>query len=135
MNSVRTITCKLPEKLAAQLDALARTERRSKSDFVREALDFHARQVARAAFSICFQPISSRVDFSVLAEREALRKLLRKYEDLPMSLADACLVRMAELTPGASDFTLDSHFRIERTAGNRSRSSCRNGRFVSFFRI
>jgi Arc/MetJ-type ribon-helix-helix transcriptional regulator len=34
-----TITCKLPEKLAAQLDALARTERRSKSDLVREALE------------------------------------------------------------------------------------------------
>jgi metal-responsive CopG/Arc/MetJ family transcriptional regulator len=34
-----TITCKLPEKLAAQLDALARTERRSKSALVREALE------------------------------------------------------------------------------------------------
>lgn len=34
-----TITCKVPEKLAAQLDALARTERRSKSAVVREALE------------------------------------------------------------------------------------------------
>jgi len=34
-----TITCKLPEKLAAQLEALARTERRSKSALVREALE------------------------------------------------------------------------------------------------
>ena len=34
-----TITCKVPEKLAAQLDALARTERRSKSALVREALE------------------------------------------------------------------------------------------------
>ncbi len=34
-----TITCKLPEKLAAQLDALARAERRSKSALVREALE------------------------------------------------------------------------------------------------
>ncbi len=34
-----TITCKVPEKLASQLDALARTERRSKSDLVREALE------------------------------------------------------------------------------------------------
>jgi Arc/MetJ-type ribon-helix-helix transcriptional regulator len=34
-----TITCKVPEKLAAQLDALARMERRSKSDLVREALE------------------------------------------------------------------------------------------------
>lgn len=34
-----TITCKVPEKLAAQLEALARTERCSKSDLVREALE------------------------------------------------------------------------------------------------
>jgi len=34
-----TITCKLPEKLAAELDSLARTERRSKSALVREALE------------------------------------------------------------------------------------------------
>jgi predicted DNA-binding protein len=34
-----TITCKLPEKLAAQLDSLARAERRSKSALVREALE------------------------------------------------------------------------------------------------
>jgi metal-responsive CopG/Arc/MetJ family transcriptional regulator len=34
-----TITCKVPEKLAAQLDALARAERRSKSAVVREALE------------------------------------------------------------------------------------------------
>jgi len=36
---MRTLTCKIPEKLAAQLDALARTERRSKSAVVREALE------------------------------------------------------------------------------------------------
>jgi predicted nucleic acid-binding protein len=60
------------------------------------------------------------VDFSVLGEREALRKLVQKYEDLPMSLADACLVRLAELTPGASVFTLDSHFRIYRKNGRQA---------------
>jgi uncharacterized protein len=54
------------------------------------------------------------VDFSVLREREALGKLIHKYEDLPMSLADACLVRLAELNPGASVFTLDKHFRLYR---------------------
>jgi len=54
------------------------------------------------------------VDFSMLRERQALWKLIRKYEDLPMSLADACLVRLAELNPGASVFTLDMHFRVYR---------------------
>jgi predicted DNA-binding protein len=34
-----TITCKLPEELAAQLDSLAREERRSKSAVLREALE------------------------------------------------------------------------------------------------
>jgi len=34
---MRTITCKVPENLAAELDSLARAERRSKSAVVREA--------------------------------------------------------------------------------------------------
>lgn len=34
-----TITCKVPERLAAALDAAARTERRSKSALLREALE------------------------------------------------------------------------------------------------
>ena len=34
-----TMTCKLPEKLASELETLARTERRSKSALVREALE------------------------------------------------------------------------------------------------
>ena len=59
------------------------------------------------------------VDFLVLREREALWKLIHKYEDLPMSLADACLVRLAELNPAASVFTLDSHFRVYRKHGRQ----------------
>jgi predicted nucleic acid-binding protein len=58
-------------------------------------------------------------DFSVLQEREALWKLIRKYEDLPMSLADACLVRLAETNSGASVFTLDTHFRVYRKNGRQ----------------
>ena len=59
------------------------------------------------------------IDFSVLGECDALWKLIRKYEDLPMSLADASLVRLAELNPGASIFTLDSHFRVYRKHGRQ----------------
>ena len=59
------------------------------------------------------------VEFSVLSERETLRKLIRKYEDLPMSLADACLVRLAEKHAGAVVFTLDAHFRIYRKHGRQ----------------
>jgi len=40
--------------------------------------------------------------------------LLRKYGDVPISLADACLVRMAELHDSSSIMTLDADFRIYR---------------------
>ena len=59
------------------------------------------------------------VDFPVVREQEALWKLIHKYEDLPMSLADACLVRLAELHPSASVFTLDRHFRTYRKNGRQ----------------
>ncbi len=60
------------------------------------------------------------VNFSVMEEREALQKLIHKYQDLPMSLADACLVRMAELSPGSTVFTLDQHFRVYRKNGRQT---------------
>jgi predicted nucleic acid-binding protein len=44
----------------------------------------------------------------------AVAVLLRKYGNIPMSLADACLVRMAELFEGSSILTLDAHFDIYR---------------------
>jgi predicted nucleic acid-binding protein len=40
--------------------------------------------------------------------------LLRKYADVPMSLADACLVRMSELYPKHRVLTLDSDFNVYR---------------------
>jgi hypothetical protein len=39
-------------------------------------------------------------------------ELVERYANIPMSLADACLVRMSELIPNAVVFTLDSDFRI-----------------------
>jgi predicted nucleic acid-binding protein len=53
-------------------------------------------------------------DFNLAAELPAIGQLLRRYESVPMSLADACLVRMAELHRDAAVFTLDSDFRIYR---------------------
>jgi predicted nucleic acid-binding protein len=44
----------------------------------------------------------------------ALRRLVRKYRDRPMSLADACIVRMAEVFERHSVFTLDSDFSVYR---------------------
>lgn len=39
---------------------------------------------------------------------------LKKYRQVPMSLADACLVRMAELYPQSVVLTLDQDFNIYR---------------------
>ncbi len=60
-----------------------------------------------------------QVDFQAAAEVAALRKLLKRYADLPISMADACLVRMAELEAGSRVLTLDSDFRIYRIHGRR----------------
>jgi predicted nucleic acid-binding protein len=43
-----------------------------------------------------------------------LRALLKKYQDTPMSLADACLVRMAEIHEHHDILTLDSDFSVYR---------------------
>lgn len=40
--------------------------------------------------------------------------MVELYADVPMSLADACLVRMAELHAQSKVFTLDQDFRIYR---------------------
>ena len=47
----------------------------------------------------------------------ALRKLLQKYRDTPMSLADACVVRMAEIHERHAVLTLDSDFSVYRKHG------------------
>ncbi len=52
--------------------------------------------------------------FDSLAEMDSLIKLLQKYANVPISFADACLVRMSELCPDCLIFTLDSDFTIYR---------------------
>jgi uncharacterized protein len=45
--------------------------------------------------------------------------LLRKYADVPMSLTDACLVRMTEILSDPILLTTDSDFRIYRRHGRQ----------------
>ena len=59
------------------------------------------------------------VEFSAQEHWPDLQHLVRKYANLPMSLADACLVRMAELIPDSQVFTADRHFRIYRRHGRQ----------------
>ena len=54
------------------------------------------------------------LDFNFRTELAAVLDLMERYENVPMSLADACLVRMAEMSPGARVFTLDGDFRVYR---------------------
>jgi predicted nucleic acid-binding protein len=58
-----------------------------------------------------------RIDFDVSSQRADLWRLLRKYAGQPMSLADACLVRMAELSEGCQVFTTDRDFLVYRRKG------------------
>lgn len=57
--------------------------------------------------------------FQLEGEVAAVAKLSAKYVDVPMSLADACLVRMAERVPQNIVFTLDSDFKLYRKNGNQ----------------
>jgi uncharacterized protein len=52
--------------------------------------------------------------FESMGEAQALRVLLERYEDVPMSFADACVVRLSELHPHAEVWTTDSDFTIYR---------------------
>jgi uncharacterized protein len=55
-----------------------------------------------------------RFAFRIGEHVETLRKLLQKYRDTPMSLADACIVRMAEIYDRHAVLTLDSDFSVYR---------------------
>ena len=57
------------------------------------------------------------IPFEVAAECAAVRRLMKKYRDVPMSLADACIVRMAESLGDHAVCTLDSDFRVYRKDG------------------
>lgn len=60
------------------------------------------------------------VTFDFAAEAEAVWRLLDKYADVPMDLADACLVQMAELHREPRVWTTDSDFRIYRRSGRKT---------------
>jgi hypothetical protein len=52
--------------------------------------------------------------------RERMAALMAKYRDLPMDLADASLIAVAEERGFARIFTLDRHFLVYRTARGRT---------------
>jgi uncharacterized protein len=60
-----------------------------------------------------------RIGLAVEDQQADLRALMRRYRNRPMSLADACLVRLSEMHGAAEVLTLDGDFRIYRRHGNR----------------
>ena len=54
------------------------------------------------------------LSFPLVNEIDPLVQLVKKYSDVPMSLTDACLVRMSELHPASPILTLDRDFTIFR---------------------
>ena len=59
------------------------------------------------------------IAFKLEDEASSVMKLLGRYANIPMSLADACLVRMAEQHSNSEVLTLDRDFRIYRKHGRQ----------------
>ena len=60
-----------------------------------------------------------RIGMSMSDEASAVRKLFERYDNVPASLADACLIRLSELYEASCLLTLDSDFHIYRRHGRR----------------
>ena len=60
-----------------------------------------------------------KAPYRLEVDAEGVRKAMDRYNDLPMSLADACLVRMAEPHEPVEVLTLDSHFHVYRLSNRR----------------
>jgi predicted nucleic acid-binding protein len=84
-------------------------------------------KTCEAAISETFHMLGLRNEFAALLQRAALTpafhfeeatepvlRLMQKYADVPMSFADACLVRMTEVLPDPVLLTTDRDFRVYR---------------------
>jgi len=65
---------------------------------------------------------SGYIEISLCLREEvvAVRKLMKRYQSVPMSLADACLVKMSESIAFSCVLTLDNDFRIYRRNKNET---------------
>lgn len=54
------------------------------------------------------------IGLQIAAESAPLLALVKRYASVPMSLADACMVRLAEMNPQGVVWTLDSDFSVYR---------------------
>jgi predicted nucleic acid-binding protein len=68
----------------------------------------------RAPLAALLRRRAAVLTFDLGSELERVLTLMHKYSDVPMSLADACLVRMTETLPDPVLLTTDTDFRIYR---------------------
>jgi len=61
-----------------------------------------------------------RIAMSLAEQVASVRALFERYDNMPASLADACLVRMSELHEPSRVMTLDSDFLIYRRHGRKT---------------
>jgi uncharacterized protein len=61
-----------------------------------------------------------QIPFQLNQESPTIRELMQRYQSVPMSFADACLVRMTELYPNCTLLTLDSDFQVYRRNKNQT---------------
>lgn len=60
-----------------------------------------------------------RIGMELSEQVAAVRALFERYDNVPASLADACLIRMSELHEACRVMTLDSDFHIYRRHGRK----------------
>lgn len=58
-----------------------------------------------------------KVEISLQEEASSIKRLLMRYGNVPMALADACMVRLSELHEDSLLWTIDSDFQIYRRNG------------------
>jgi predicted nucleic acid-binding protein len=87
--------------------------------------------LSEACFLLSQTPLGSRLVVQLLErgvfslpfrledQVQAVTRLLEKYRSVPMSLADACLVRMSELFPSSTIVTVDTDFGLYRRHGRQ----------------
>ena len=62
---------------------------------------------------------SLEIGIAIEDDASAIESLMQRYADTPMSLADACLVRLTERLPDCRLFTLDADFEHYRRNGRQ----------------
>ena len=61
-----------------------------------------------------------QIPFQLSAQSDAVRSILKKYRDMRIDLADACLIRLAEEFGTGDILTLDRDFAVYRWGKNKT---------------